>query len=203
VTPNEAIALAYRLCDDDPNNPRFDATAVLSIANSVYREVCRDCLTYPATGAITTVSGTREYSYPTGVAVIERAEWLPSGATVGKKLVTTRFNRIQAMQGVPVYYYLRGILLGVDPLPDGAYTVNVWGYGVPTADIGGAAEMSYIPTVWQEAVAYGIAARLMEIDQGIDSQEYIKWARIFAAKKGEIRRFMHGGNSADHRPGVG
>jgi len=211
MTLNEAVAMAYKLSDDDPNNPRFDSSLALSLGNSVYREVSRDCLVYPVTGTITTSTTIREYSYPSGIDVIERAEWLPSGGTIGNKLTPTRFNRIRAAQGPPESYYLRGILFGADPLPDDAYTINVWGYGVPAADIAGSATLSYVPTAWQEVVAYGLTARFMEIDQGINSAEYLKWGNddplqgplgIFPRRKLKLRRFLHGGNSADHKPGV-
>lgn len=205
MTLDEMIEYARILNDEDleDTDPRFGAVVARQLGNEVYREVVRDCRTFRATGTITTAGGTREYSLPTGISIVERVEWLPSGETIGRKLIICRFNRIMAAQGPPEGYYLKGSYLGVDPVPDGIYTLNLWGYGEPSADLGENDPLDMIPEAWRKVVSYCLVAKFKEIDKGLDSNEYRKWAGIATQRKAELRRFLHGGNSADHKPGVG
>lgn len=204
MTLDEMIQYARILNDEDleDTDPRFGAAVARQLGNEVYQEVVRDCRTYRATGTITTEAGEREYDLPEGVSIVERVEW-QLGETTRKKLILCRFNRIEPAQGPPERYYLKGSILGVDPVPDGAYTLKVWGYGEPSAELGADDELELIPAAWQKIVSYCLVAKFKEIDNGLDSSEYRKWAGIATQRKTGLRRFLHGGNSADHKPGVG
>lgn len=121
-----------------------------------------------ATGDISTVAGTQEYSLSSNFTDLDTNSILDvtlQGAT-NKKLSYWPLNHLRADQpdldlatsGVPERYYLRAGNIGLWPQPDAVYTLRVDYYKVPT-ELSSDSDEPIIPEGYREALEkYALSA---------------------------------------------
>ncbi len=189
---------------DDPNKYDSDGGAALyRIINRVYREVCRKTRCSRTSSSITTIANTREYALPSGCIALGRVEIIPTGYTTGYRIMPIRPTDISIYTGLPTNYYLAGAtVIGLDPLPDGAYKVNLVYYTAPTTELTSTETPTLVPTAWHHVIVYGTVAMLFAIDQGDDGQGAVKWRALYEKELRDFKHFLGDGSNADVLPGV-
>lgn len=208
MTLDEAIDLAYSLAEEDSSSPRHAATVSRALGNIVYDEICRECRTSRTNGTITTADGTREYAVAAAAVVIERVEYLASGETIGIPLDTCRFSDVGNSEGPSDEYYQTisdagAIKIGFKKMPDAVYSYPYWYFQGATTDLGADDSLVLVPSRWHFVESYGIVAEWAKMDKGADSAEFQKWNALYAGRKRDLFRYLHGGGaSADAYPGV-
>ncbi len=202
-TLDQLIDNAYYLNDESPSSHKYDYAASRIWGNSLYKEICRDVLCSPTSGTITTVDGTREYDFPAGVGAIDSISYLATGDTVATPLDPTTFSKRQDVEGEPTRYYIKGKKIGLECVPDDAYSLPYTGFAVPTADLTGGQEPTLIDDDFQEVLSTGLVAKWMEVDKGMDSNEFLRWDASYQRAKMKYKMYLQSGVNAGVLPGVG
>lgn len=115
------------------------------------------------TGTLSLVQGTQEYDLSTSFAGID-GQNIISVALQGanrKKITYWPYNQLRAdkpdfdldAQAVPERYYIKSGKIGFWPVPNGAYTVLVDYYKVPT-ELSGDSDTTIIPVNYREALIH-------------------------------------------------
>ena len=205
-TLDELIDDAYDLNDEAPGDGHYDYPVSRIIGNRGYKAVCRrgKCAKQPFT--LTTVIGTREYAFPDTdagkIVAVRLVKYLATGATDAVPLDIISINRVNTWRGSPAKYYINDTYVGVDPIPDGAYSLPCEGYEGPSADIAGGIEPDFIPDDWQWVLSYFIVRGWAEMDEGKDPQTFIKWNSLYEEALGEMVSYFKTGTNAGRLPAV-
>lgn len=191
MTTDEIIEQAHQIYDEALTTTRkfTGATFNLQLINKVYKEICRRAKCYTGTDTITTVSETREYVKPTGCVSMRLVEYQDSNS-YKYKLELIRANEITDEDSFPQAYYLDGLTqgyMGLDPIPDDAYTINRYFFKVPT-DLTTGQTPSYVGTDWHHLVSIGLAAEWAKIDT---SDSTGKAQRIPAVFENELQAYIN------------
>jgi hypothetical protein len=116
-----------------------------------------------ATGTITTVAGTQEYTLSTEFSDIDEQniQSVAIQGTAEKKLPYVSFSQLRAQQpdfdldaqGMPELYYVKGGKIGFYPKPGAAYSVDVDYYKLPTS-MDDDNDAPIIPVNYREALVH-------------------------------------------------
>lgn len=112
----------------DPNGRIWGDSALTGYINQAILKIQSDGLFgWPAnengSATISTVGGTQEYAIPT---LFGQMEFILYGSSKLNPLdfETAKIRNPSNTQGVPTDYYIRGNMIGFDPIPNGVYSLN-------------------------------------------------------------------------------
>ena len=92
---------------------------------------------YQAATALTTTTGTQEYSFPTDYIVIKRVTYdgdrLKAADFRELDSIDDKFTDSDSQTGDPTHYYLWAGKIGMWPVPDTSATVEIWGVKQPAS----------------------------------------------------------------------
>lgn len=117
--------------DDTETDPTWDNDFINTWINRYARNVAKITKCLEGYGEITTVASTVNYAYPTNhfeVKLMKRDEV----TEVNLKTINYLKTINRTTEGSPRYYLPFDDQLYLYPVPDGVFTMNVWGYMVPT-----------------------------------------------------------------------
>jgi len=190
-TANELLAKAFDLFDESGTSSRYEddgnRTFALEMLNQGYMDVCRETRCYRTSSTISTTNGAQEYSLPDDFVSLEYASYSDY-----KLYPIMRKNVSLGFFGEPVNYYLVNGKMGIDPLPNGAYTISFSYYGGPSADLTLEDSPILIPTMWQRILAYYVAMRLFSVDKGSDQAGFVQWKQIYEEELGKMENHFRG-----------
>jgi hypothetical protein len=108
--------------------------------------------------------------------------------------------------GYPQQYYLSVNKIGIVPLPDAGYTINITYFNGPIEDLKLGESPALIPERWHTVLSYYIAAMLFTVDKGayalagqmLPSQ----WSMLFETQLQRMKNYYTSGMSADKKPEI-
>jgi hypothetical protein len=192
MTMAEIVALTQQFMDvSTSGRQKYTDAFVLSIANIIYREICREAKCGVLTkDTITTVDSTREYDFPTAYSMMVRVEY-QDGNNYKTKLNPIHFNSITDDTGYPLQYYLTPNKIGLDPEPDGVYTINRYFYQGPTTSLTAEETPSMVNEGFHHVIACGAAAWIFGIDKSEQSGGYQKWSAKYAEELLKFKTYIN------------
>lgn len=193
MTLDNIITMAFNLFDE-PLSSKYDKdNRVLTawLGNLGYREICRETKCARKFGSINTVNSIREYDLPADFIALQLAEYL------NNKLLPTSIQNITKLTGAPKKYYIERRMMGIEPLPDGEYAVNLIYFYQPTSDITLTSEPELIPFDWQHVLAYFICAKIAEIDKGAQNPVAERHRALYNQELTVMRNYFTAGQHAD------
>jgi hypothetical protein len=194
ATATAIISKAFRLFDEETDSKYEqdgDKTTALELLNDGYFEVCRETLCSRTTYALTTVSGTREYSLPSDFVAIFEVSCPAEYAFLTPCLYR---NIIVNENGFPSEWYLTPDKIGFNLIPDAAYALTLDYFRGPTDDLELADTPSLIPTTWQlRVLPYYVLWKLFAIDKREEIQARAPfWEAKFNEKLAKMKDWFAG-----------
>ena len=196
MTGQQIFEMASTLFDE-PEKGKFDKSPyteiVRRVLNQGYREVCRKALCSRASSSVNTNTSVREYSFPEGCSS------LISIKHNGIPLVFIReFDICSTLKGMPQAYYIAIDKIGLEPIPDKTYTLNLIYFQKPANEIQMEDTPYLVPEDWHYVIAYYMVKEFFKIDKGDSSQGFLKWESIYEDELFKMKNYFVEGINANH-----
>jgi hypothetical protein len=193
----EIIELAQNLFDAaTASGQKYNSTLALQLGNIGNREICRRAYCSRTNDTLTTVSGTREYAYPTDFLSMQRVEYQDTAGNV-YRLGTINPNDIYDATGIPSGYYLLDSVMGFDLKPNDAYTINRYYFRGPSADLMADQSPSLIPSQFHYVLADFIVYQFFKIDKSDVTGGLQKWMGFYEKDLKDMRDYLREGMNQD------
>jgi hypothetical protein len=208
-TANQIITHAIKLFDEQADNKgKFDQdtslTFLLELFNDGYKEIVRKSKCSRTTGSFATTSDITEYQitssdrYP-GFVSLKRATYTDSNGLL-RVLERKSGDYIQELNitGYPFYYYQEEDIIGIGPLPNGAYTIDITFYQQPTTDLELDEYPSLIPATWQRSLlSKYLVWKMFVIDKGEGNNKTVQWENLYYSSLSDFSEFYKEGMNDD------
>lgn len=138
MTPSEIEAQARAKYNAAGDN-FFSSLEICGYIYQAELEISNECDIIEAYTTMPVISGTRKYAFPSQVRKIKRVEAVDASGTV-QKLEPITFREDDALTlvnvasttlGKPQFYEIFNFNIYLRPIPDGAYTLNIYSYNEP------------------------------------------------------------------------
>lgn len=155
------------------------------------KELAREAKVIERVYTTTTVAGTQSYAFPTSTIAIKRVTYNGSKLqpiTMREDDSYTLNNQAVTTQGQSQYYYTFDSVIYLRPLPDSAYTLQIFSYNMPQ-EVTNSSTLE-VPDIFHLGMVDYLLWRMAAKDQNYQAAEHWKgqWQQEVAAAKAWSRK---------------